>query len=234
MIMPEQMEHQRLAHFAHIRLPGGEAAVREPWRIAQAALWEIGVTEPGTYAWPWLDEFAQESRFLPQILKKDINAPKTSSCGRLFDGVAALCGLANTISYEGQAAIRLEKVQDMTETGAYPCPLKSDDPVSLNTHELIAAILDDLNKGVPVPKVARRFHLGLINGLTEMAFAFSTLLDIHHVALSGGVMQNLTIATELPMALQVRADAADTQASVPQRLLHLARTGRMGTAKIAV
>ena len=59
-----------------------------------------------------------------------------------------------------------------------------------------------LNKGVPVPIIARRFHLGLINGLIEMAFAFSTLLDIHHIALSGGVMQNLTIATELPMALQ--------------------------------
>ncbi len=202
MVMPEELEHQRLAHFAHIRLPGGEAAVREPWRIAQAALWEIGVTEPGAYRWPWLDDFAKESKFLPQILEKGINAPKTSSCGRLFDAVAALCGLGNTISYEGQAAIRLEKEQDMNETGAYPCPLKSDDPVSLDTHALIAAVLDDLNKGVPVPIIARRFHLGLINGLIEMAFAFSTLLDIHHIALSGGVMQNLTIATELPMALQ--------------------------------
>ena len=179
-----------------------EAAVREPWRIAQAALWEIGVTEPGAYRWPWLDDFAKESKFLPQILEKGINAPKTSSCGRLFDAVAAVCGLGNTISYEGQAAIRVEKEQDMDETGAYPCPLKSDDPVSLDTHALIAAVLDDLNKGVPVPIIARRFHLGLINGLIEMAFAFSTLLDIHHIALSGGVMQNLTIATELPMALQ--------------------------------
>jgi len=202
MIMPEELEHQRLAHFAHIRLPGGEAAVKQPWRIAQAALWEIGITEPGPYTWPWLDDFAQESKFLPQILTKGINAPLTSSCGRLFDAMAALCGLANTISYEGQAAIRLEKVQDMSETGAYPCPLKSDDPVALNTHELIAAALEDLNNGVAVPTIARRFHLGLINGLTEMAFAFSTLLDIHHIALSGGVMQNLTIATELPMALQ--------------------------------
>jgi len=202
MVMPEELEHQRLAHFAHLRLPGGEAAVRQPWRIAQAALWDLGITEPGAYQWPWLDEFAQESRFLPQILEKDINTPRTSSCGRLFDCVAGLCGLANTISYEGQAAIRLEKAQDMNETGAYACPLKSDDPVSLDTHELIAAILDDLNNGVPVPVIARRFHLGLINGLVEMAFAFSTLLDIHHIALSGGVMQNLTMATELPMALQ--------------------------------
>lgn len=201
MVMPEELEHQRLAHFAHIRLPGGEAAVREPWRIAQAALWEIGIYEPTTYRWPWLDTFAQESKFLPQILEKDINSPKTSSCGRLFDAVAALCGLANTISYEGQAAIRLEKVQDMTETGAYPCPLRSEDPVALDTHILFCALLEDLNNGTPIPIIARRFHRGLINGLVEMAFGFSTLLDIHHIALSGGVMQNLTLATELPTAL---------------------------------
>ncbi|ADU63369.1 MAG: carbamoyltransferase HypF [Pseudodesulfovibrio sp.] len=202
MVDPESLEHQRLAHFSHIRLPGGEAAVRQPWRIAQAALWELGVTAPGAYPWPWLAQFEQESAFLPQMLTRGVNSPRTSSCGRLFDAVAALCGLTSAISYEGQAAILLEKAQDMTETGAYPCPLKSADPVSLNTLELVAAALDDLGQGVPVGTVARRFHLGLINGLTEMAFAFSTLLDIHHVALSGGVMQNLTLAAELPRALE--------------------------------
>ncbi len=202
MVIPEEMEQQRLAHFARIRLPGGEAAVREPWRLAQAALWAVGVTEPGAYRWPWLDNFSRESRFLPQILEKGINAPETSSCGRLFDAVAGLCGLTETISYEGQAAIRLEKVQDMTESGAYPCPLTEDDPVMLDTHTLIRAVLEDLEKGTPVPIIARRFHLGLINGLTEMAYTFSCLLGIPHVALSGGVMQNLTIAAELPLALQ--------------------------------
>ncbi|MUM76295.1 carbamoyltransferase HypF [Pseudodesulfovibrio sp. F-1] len=202
LVDPQSLEHQRLAHFAQIRLPGGEAAVRQPWRIAQAALWELGVTESGAYHWPWLDRFGQESAFLPQMLTRGINSPRTSSCGRLFDAMAALCGLCSTISYEGQAAILLEKAQDMTETGAYPCPLKSADPVSLNTLELVAAALGDLNRGTSVGKVARRFHLGLIRGLTEMAFAFSTLLDTHHVALSGGVMQNLTLATELPRALE--------------------------------
>jgi len=202
LVDPASLDHQRLAHFAHIRLPGGEAAVREPWRIAQAALWELGVTEPGRYVWPWLEEYRTESRLLPQLLEKSINAPLTSSCGRLFDGVAALCGLTSAISYEGQAAILLEKAQDMDETGAYPCPLASADPVALDTLALVRAALDDLERGVPVGRVARRFHLGLINGLTEMAFSFSTLLDIHHVALSGGVMQNLTLARELPLALK--------------------------------
>jgi hydrogenase maturation protein HypF len=202
LVDPTELDHQRLAHFRRFRLPGGEAAVREPWRIAQAALWELGVKEPGKYAWPWLDRFEGESRFLPQMLEKGLNAPLTSSCGRLFDGVAALCGLTDVITYEGQAAILLEKIQDMNETGAYPCPLKSDDPVALDTLSMVAAALEDLENGVPAGKIARRFHRGLINGLTEMAFSFSMLLDIHHVALSGGVMQNLTLARELPLALQ--------------------------------
>ncbi|WP_207260424.1 carbamoyltransferase HypF [Desulfovibrio sp. Huiquan2017] len=202
LVDPATLDHQRLGHFARIRLPGGEAAVKEPWRIAQAALWELGIREPGAYAWPWLDRFGAESRFLPQILGKGINAPQTSSCGRLFDGVAALCGLTSAITYEGQAAILLERAQDMDETGAYPCPIKSDDPVALNTLSLVAAALDDLEHGVSVGKIARRFHLGLINGLTEMAYSFAMLMDIPHVALSGGVMQNLTLASELPLALR--------------------------------
>ncbi|MDD3311997.1 carbamoyltransferase HypF [Pseudodesulfovibrio sp.] len=202
LVMPEEGEQQRLAHFATIRMPGGEAAVRQPWRLAQSALWSLGVTEPGTYAWPWLDRFGRESRLLPQLLEKGINSPATSSCGRLFDAVAALCGMADAITYEGQAAILLEKVQDMGETGAYPCPLSGADPVALDTHTLLRAVLEDLEKGAPAPKVARRFHRGLVAGLTDMAYSFSSLLDIHHVALSGGVMQNLTIATELPAALR--------------------------------
>ena len=202
MVMPEEGEQQRLAHFAPIRLPGGEAAVREPWRLAQAALWAVGVTEPGKYRWPWLQNYEPESKFLPQLLEKGLNSPETSSCGRLFDAVAALCGLADAISYEGQAAILLEKVQDMNETGAYPCPLTDTDPVALDTHALIRAVHEDLERKTPVPVVARRFHRGLIAGLADMAYCFSCLLDIHHVALSGGVMQNLTIASELPRALQ--------------------------------
>lgn len=200
----ETLDHQRLARFAHIRLPGGETAVREPWRIAQAALWELDVKEPGTYPWPWLDEFGASSRLLPQLLEREINAPLTSSCGRLFDAVAGLMGLADTISYEGQAAIRLEKIQDMSEGGAYPCPLLADgEPAILDTLQLVAAVLEDLGKGVDKGRIARRFHLGLINGLAEMATAFSSVLGAGHVALSGGVMQNLTIASELCMALEM-------------------------------
>ncbi|WP_419785159.1 carbamoyltransferase HypF [Pseudodesulfovibrio sp.] len=202
LVIPEEGEQQRLAHFARIRMPGGEAAVRQPWRLAQSALWSLGIKEPGAYAWPWLERFEKESRLLPQLLEKGINSPETSSCGRLFDAVAALCGLTDAISYEGQAAILLEKIQDMNEDGAYPCPAMDSDPVVLDTHALLAAVLEDLERGTPVPVIARRFHRGLAIGLADLAYGFSCALGINHVALSGGVMQNLTLATELPDALK--------------------------------
>ncbi|WP_460139389.1 carbamoyltransferase HypF [Salidesulfovibrio brasiliensis] len=197
------LDHERLARFAHLRLPGGEAAVREPWRIARAALWDMGHRDP-EFWWPWLAKHEAADRFLPQLLEKDINSPLTSSCGRLFDAASAMIGLCSTVSYEGQAAIRLEKAQDMTEHSAYPCPLLLDEqPAVLDTLALLDAVREDAQNGVPPGVIARRFHLGLINGLAEMAAAVSEALGINRVALSGGVMQNLTIAAELPMALEM-------------------------------
>lgn len=201
---PSELEHQRLAHFSTFRLPGGEAAVREPWRIAQALLWELGLREPEPW-WPWRAAFGPASDFLPQLLERGVNCPITTSCGRLFDGVSAMLGLCPAISYEGQAAILLEKIQDLSEIEAYPCPmLADDDPAVLDTLTLFRHVLDDLRAGVPVPSIARRFHLGLAQGLADLAAGFAGVLGVPFVGLSGGVMQNLTLAVELPRALWER------------------------------
>jgi hydrogenase maturation protein HypF len=199
----ETLEHERLARFAHLRLPGGEAAVREPWRIARGALWELGYREP-EFWWPWLAEHEAADKFLSQVLEKDINSPRTSSCGRLFDAASAMIGLCSSISYEGQAAILLEKAQDMEERSAYPCPLLTEDqPAVLDTLTLLDAVREDAANGVAPGVIARRFHLGLINGLAELAATVAENLGVNRIALSGGVMQNLTIAVELPMALEM-------------------------------
>ncbi len=195
------LEHKRLAHFTPIRLPGGEAAVREPWRIAQGLLWDLGVKKPGKHPWPWLEEHQEASNFLPQVLEKNINTPMTSSCGRLFDAVSALLGLVAEISYEGQAAIMLERVQDMKETSGYPCSLLEGVPAVLDTRTLFSYVLGDAEAGVEASIISRRFHLGLIRGLAEMAALFAGQIGVKAIALSGGVMQNLTLATELPKAL---------------------------------
>jgi hydrogenase maturation protein HypF len=109
---------ERLAHLAPLRLPGGEAAIKEPWRISQAALWELGVKEPEGKPWPWLADFTPASRLVGQMLTRNLNCPASTSLGRLFDAAAALAGAGLTAEYEAQAAIRLEHRQYGAEAGA--------------------------------------------------------------------------------------------------------------------
>ncbi|MGE4557430.1 MAG: carbamoyltransferase HypF [Desulfovibrionaceae bacterium] len=210
LIDTDKAQHQRLARLRPFRLPGGEAAVREPWRTAQSLLWEAGLREPGLqgqggWEWPWLTEFGPASRFLPQMLDKGVNAPWTSSCGRLFDGVSALAGLCSSISYEGQAAIRLERAQDFSAQGSYPLPLDlASDPAELDVRELVFAVARDLKNGATPGTVSRRFHRGLVRGLAEAAAVLAKRSGTTHVALSGGVLQNATVAVELAKTLADR------------------------------
>jgi hydrogenase maturation protein HypF len=195
----QTLEHDRAGHLAHVRLPGGEAAIREPWRIAQAFLHDLGIRNG---PWPWLEDFGQASRVVSQMLDKGINSPPTSSCGRLFDAVAAMLGLADTITYEGQAAIRLEHAQDTSVTDAYPLKSRKAGPMLVaDTHELFAMIHGDVLNNVPARTIARRFHLGLARGLAEAAAGLAADRGLATVALSGGCLLNLTLATELPRLL---------------------------------
>jgi hydrogenase maturation protein HypF len=213
---PRGPEHRRLARFAPFLLPGGEAAVREPWRIAQALLADIGRTEPptapGIRPWPWLEAHGPAARFLPQMLARRVNCPATSSCGRLFDAVSAMLGLCPAVTYEGQAAILLERAQDMGEPGRYDFPLtvKSGgegevaELAELDSRALFRQAVEDWEAGVAAGTIARRFHRGLVEGLADAAAHFARITGVTAVALSGGAMQNLTLARELPAALSAR------------------------------
>ena len=203
LVDPRQGTHRRLAHFAPMALPGGDAAVREPWRIAQACLFALGRdTEPGANR-PWLAVYGNASKLVGQMLRQGLNCPTTTSCGRLFDAVAAVIGLCPAIDYEGQAAIRLERVQDLAETRPYACPVDlTADPARLDTLTLFAQAAEDAGRGVAAGRIARRFHLGLISGLAALARAMAKATGLRTVALSGGVLQNRTLAVSLPQALR--------------------------------
>jgi hydrogenase maturation protein HypF len=197
------LEHTRMGRFDHLRLPGGEAAIKEPWRIARSMLADLGKDDPGTRPWPWLKEYASQDRFIGQMLDKNINTPVSSSCGRLFDGVAALLGLRLTIAYEGQAAIVLESVQDMSVTTGYTCPVREKDGMLiLGTRELFARVVRDWEKGTDPGVISRRFHLGLMHGLTTWARLGAERSGVRVIGLSGGVMQNRTLSMELPPLLE--------------------------------
>jgi hydrogenase maturation protein HypF len=198
-----QIRHRRLGQFRPILLPGGEIAINEPWRTAQSYLYALNIFEPGKRKWPWLEDYASASTFLPQMMAKKINTPQTSSCGRLFDALSALLGLCLKIEYEGQAAIRLEKIQDLTENSAYACPVyKQDGKWFLDNLYLFYEAWEEWKQGIAADKISRRFHLGLARGLADWAHKAAQETGIDNIALSGGVLQNLTLGTELSRALK--------------------------------
>lgn len=199
------LEHQRLGHLSLVRMPGGDRAAQEPWRMARAFLHALGQHTPGPRPWPWLTDFAQADTVVGQMLTKGVNSPWTSSCGRLFDAVAGLLGLCTVLSYEGQAAIRLEAIQDRSVHEPYWCPLVSrDNRIELDTHTVFDQVHTDWERGLPCQHISRRFHLGLVHGLADLATTLTQATGCSTVALSGGVLHNMTLATELPALLRAR------------------------------
>jgi len=199
-LLGDARDFERVAHLLPFRLPGGEAAVREPRRSALALLWELeGEAALERRGLPALESFEpREKRLLSQLLERGLNAPTTTSAGRLCDGVAALLGLHLRSSFEGQAAMALEFLADPAVRDAYPLPLEGHDPAVLDWRPTIEAILDDLAREVSREIVAARFHNALVEGIA----AVTREVGETRVALSGGCFQNRWLLERAAEALE--------------------------------
>ena len=189
---------ERVGSLFAVPMPGGEAAIRQPWRMACAWTQAAGVEAPAALAArPGWDEVSA-------LARTGLASPLTSSVGRLFDAVAALCGLRSEITYEGQAAIELEAACDEAERGAYPF-----DP-SLDARPTVAAIVDDIARGTDAGLIAARFHNALA------AATARALLDhgADTVVLSGGVFANRRLLSRSRALL----GEAGVRVLVPERL----------------
>ncbi|MBN2114660.1 MAG: carbamoyltransferase HypF [Acidimicrobiia bacterium] len=218
---------ERVAHLRPFRLPGGDAAVVEPRRSALAALWEV----MGERVWDLGDVaavagFAAAERApLGRMLATGFRTPTTTSCGRLFDAVAALGGLPSRVSFEGQAAMLLEHAVDPGVNDAYPLPLvEGSGPMVLDWGPLLEAVLGDMRRGVPVETVAGRFHNALVEGILAVAAAAGE----PRVALTGGCFQN-RILTERAAA---RLEGAGFEVLLHRRVP--ANDGGISLGQIAV
>jgi hydrogenase maturation protein HypF len=183
--------YRRVGHFAYLPMPGGDAASREPFRMALSCLHHAyGDDLP---LLPVVEAIPEpERRLLLQMIEKGVNSPLTSSCGRLFDAVAALCGLRDRISYEGQAALELEMaIEGEAEAGYYPYDIEhAAEGYIFQPAATIRAIVDDLQGGVPVSAVSARFHNTLAYLVAETCLLVRADTGLARVALSGGVFQN--------------------------------------------
>ncbi|MBB5897638.1 hydrogenase maturation protein HypF [Kutzneria kofuensis] len=171
---------ERIGHLAPVPMPGGSAAIRQPWRMAAAYL---GSEIPG-----WRPEWDA----VVSLARNGVNAPLSSSAGRLFDAAAALLGVRDEINYEGQAAVELEQLADPTIVDAYPVRV---DELIVQGVDLLRAIVDDRAAGVPRPVIAARFHHGVASAVVNGCCQARDRTGLDTVALSGGVFQNVLLQT---------------------------------------
>ncbi|MGH3391471.1 MAG: carbamoyltransferase HypF, partial [Actinomadura sp.] len=186
----------RAGHLSPVPLPGGAAAIRQPWRMAAAHL-------DAAYAGSPPDDLAVRSRNqldwdgVRAVTRARVNSPLTSSAGRLFDAVAAILGVLDTVTYEGQAAIGLEHLADPAERSGYPVGVGDGDPLVIRTGDLIRAVVGDLRAGTAEATIAARFHNGLAAATRIACVRLRDRTGIGTVALSGGVFQNALLLDRL-------------------------------------
>jgi hydrogenase maturation protein HypF len=197
---------QRAGHLWPVPLPGGDRAAHEPWRMACA--WRMAA---GGDARPLPGVDPDRWRTVARMAETGTASPVTTSVGRLFDAVAALCGLRLEVSYEGQAAMELEAACDGAERGAYP--LESVAGV-LDPREAILAVDRDVARGLPAGVVATRFHHGLADATARACADLAADRGLDAVVLSGGSFQNRRLLERT----SERLAAAGLRVLVPERL----------------
>ncbi|MGC1283781.1 MAG: carbamoyltransferase HypF, partial [Streptosporangiaceae bacterium] len=183
---------ERAGHLAPVPMPGGAAAIRQPWRMAAVYLDAAYADGPPD----GIDVARRNQRLWPGVLqmaRRGVNSPLTSSAGRLFDAAAAILGVRDTINYEGQAAIELEQLADPAERGAYRAEITGTEPLRVAGHDLIRAVVEDLAAGTAPGVVAGRFHNGVAGLITDCCLLLRERHGLSTVALSGGVFQNLLL-----------------------------------------
>jgi hydrogenase maturation protein HypF len=192
---------ERVGWLEPVALPGGAAAIREPWRMAAAYLHAAYGDEPPA----GLDVVARNRprwRAVVTLASGGVRSPLTSSAGRLFDAVAALLGVRDVVRYEGQAAIELEQLADRATRDGYPVALDGGAPLVLRGTDLIRAVVDDLRRGVDPAVIAARFHNGLAALVVATAGRVAASAGLGTVALSGGVFQNMLLLEAVAAGLR--------------------------------
>ncbi len=188
---------RRAAHLRNVAMAGGNQAVKEPWRMAVAHLVDAGC---GTSL--FADRVPYSTlRTVEKLLARGMNVVRTSSAGRLFDAVAAIAGLRDRVSYEGQAAMELEwAATDVPVCGEYDFEIQSprndSEPFVFDPRPMIRAVAADVANGTTASHIARRFHSSLVTMIVEACRRIRDDVGLESVVLSGGVFMNALLLAE--------------------------------------
>jgi hydrogenase maturation protein HypF len=196
-LLADYQNFKRISHLKYIPLPGGDAAIRKPARIALAYLWANGLGwDPELQ--PVAALCAEERSIIKSQLNLKINTPLTSSMGRFFDAIAALCGIRQVVNYEAQAAIEFEALADPDESGEYSFNLEPEsiiegEPLQIDPAPLLDAVIAEINHRVKPSIISARVHNSIARMVYEMCVRIRMDKGVDEVVLSGGVWQNMTL-----------------------------------------
>jgi hydrogenase maturation protein HypF len=208
---------QRLGHLQYVPMPGGETAVKKPYRMATGYLLSIlgmGALKNNLPLMQYVD--SQEIGIIEKQITRGLNSPMTSSCGRLFDAVSAMVGVRGQIDYEAQAAIELEAIADEGEGGYYPFDIVKQNGLEIvQFGRLFGAIINDLDRGCTPEVISARFHNTMPQVVVEMCRRFAKRNGISKVVLSGGVFQNRLLLRLTVAALEKVGFSVFTHRQVP-------------------
>jgi hydrogenase maturation protein HypF len=209
---------ERAAHFAYAAVPGGAAAIREPWRMAVSYLAQAFGDDFLALDIPFVRQLERgKAELILRMIAQGVNSPLASSCGRLFDAVAALIGIRQSVSYEAQAAIELEMAGRLSsEAGGYPLAIRRQDGCwQIDPSPLFSAIVDDVRRKVPTDTISRRFHNGLVETLLRLACLLRQESSINRICLSGGTFNNSLVLDNLIRKLESEGFEVFTHSEVP-------------------
>jgi hydrogenase maturation protein HypF len=205
----------RRAHLRNVLLPGGDAAVRQPWRMALSYLRDaFGPQIPGhLQRFQGVDK--KQVALVDAMIARRIHTVETSSCGRLFDAVAALLGLAPEVSFEGQAAIALEAAAEPGIDHRYDFEIEEGDPMIVDFRPVTVGIGNDISAGRRVGEISSRFHNSLSAAIGEVCSRIAQSDAVRRVCLSGGSFQNLYLLGRTVVELRRRGLEVFLHAQVP-------------------
>ena len=214
-LVGDLVDFERASSLRSVRMPGGARAVHEPWRMACAWLASACGGRPARPEALAGEIDAGRWEAVTRVAESPAVSPETTSMGRLFDAVAALCGVRCEVSYEGQAAVELEAQAGAGDGHVYALPLTDEHGRRvLDPRAAIAAIAGDVAAGVPVATISRRFHEGVAHGTAAACSEAAERHGVDVAVLSGGVFQNRLLLERTSALLA----AAGLRTLVPERL----------------
>ena len=207
---------KRTASLSYVPMPGSSAAVKEPWRMAVSYLYDAFGPEMWDLDLPLIRDIGEEKiRIILDMISKRINAPLTSSLGRLFDGVASILGIRNRVNFEGQAAMELEMMAEGDIQTGYEYTWVTKEPLRILPAPIIRGVIRDMAQGLGLPEISSKFHVTLVRLFSDLCEEIRRETGLNQIAMSGGVFQNSILMTDLTKALVLKRFEVFTHSLIP-------------------